>query len=125
VVDEFGGTSGIVTMEDILEEIIGDIRDEFDEDETTVKPIDDNTYIVDAKVMLHDMCRAMKIPLDTFDKQKGESDSLAGLVLEVAGKFPAQNETVRLGDFTFTILEIQKNRIHSIKVSINRNYRNG
>jgi putative hemolysin len=125
VVDEFGGTSGIVTMEDILEEIIGDIRDEFDEDETTVKPVDENTYIVDAKVMLHDMCRAMKIPLDTFDKQKGESDSLAGLVLEVAGKFPTQNETVRLGDFTFTILEIQKNRIHSIKVSINRNYRNG
>jgi putative hemolysin len=122
VVDEFGGTSGIVTMEDILEEIIGDIRDEFDEDETTVRAVDANTYIVDAKVMLHDMCRAMKLPLDTFDKEKGESDSLAGLVLEISGKFPVQNETVVLGDFSFTILEIHKNRIQTIKVSINRGY---
>ncbi len=123
VVDEFGGTSGIVTMEDILEEIIGDIKDEFDEDETNVRPIDENTFVVDAKVMLHDMCRAMNIPLDTFDKERGESDSLAGLVLEVAGKFPAQNDTVTLGDFSFTILDIQKNRIHTIKVTINRAYK--
>jgi putative hemolysin len=122
VVDEFGGTSGIVTMEDILEEIIGEIRDEFDEEETTVRPIDENTFIVDAKVMLNDMCRAMKLPLDTFDKERGESDSLAGLVLEISGKFPKQNETIILGDFGFTILEINKNRIHTVKVSINRGY---
>ena len=88
VVDEFGGTSGIVTMEDILEEIIGDIRDEFDEEETSVRPVDDNTYIVDAKLMLHDMCRRMRLPLDTFDRIRGESDSLGGLVLEIAGEFP-------------------------------------
>lgn len=122
VVDEFGGTSGIVTMEDILEEIIGDIRDEFDEEETTVRPIDENTFLVDAKVMLNDMCRAMKLPVDTFDKERGESDSLAGLVLEISGKFPKQNETVTLGDFSFTIIEINKNRIQTIKVSINRAY---
>ena len=118
VVDEFGGTSGIVTMEDILEEIIGDIRDEFDEEETAVRPIDDNTYIVDGKIMLHDMCRAMRLPLDTFDKVKGESDSLAGLVLEIAGEFPEVNETITSGDFKFTVLEVIKNRINTVKVTI-------
>jgi putative hemolysin len=118
VVDEFGGTSGIVTMEDILEEIIGDIRDEFDEEENAVRPVDDNTYIVDGKIMLHDMCRALRLPLDTFDKVKGESDSLAGLVLELAGEFPAVNETVTTGDFKFTVLEVVKNRINTVKVTI-------
>lgn len=121
VVDEFGGTSGIVTMEDILEEIIGDIKDEFDEEENSVRQIDNDTYIVDAKVMLHDMCRAMGLALDTFDEVRGESDSLGGLVLEIAGKFPAQDETVTAGDFHFTVLEINKNRINTVKVTINRN----
>jgi gliding motility-associated protein GldE len=120
VVDEFGGTSGIVTMEDILEEIIGDIRDEFDEEENTIRHIDDNTFIVDAKIMLHDMCRAMRLPLDTFDKVSGESDSLGGLVLEIAGEFPDINETVITGDFQFTVLEINKNRINSVKVAITK-----
>jgi len=122
VVDEFGGTSGIVTMEDILEEIIGDIRDEFDEEENTVRQVDDSTYLVDAKVMLHDMCRAMGLALDTFDEVRGESDSLAGLVLELAGKFPAQDETITAGDFNFTVLEINKNRISTVKVTINRRH---
>ena len=121
VVDEFGGTSGIVTMEDILEEIIGDIKDEFDEEENAVRPVDANTYIVDAKIMLHDMCRAMKLSVDTFDEVRGESDSLAGLVLEIAGKFPAINDTITAGDFKFTVLEIDKNRISTVKVVINRN----
>lgn len=124
VVDEFGGTSGIVTMEDILEEIIGDIRDEFDEEETAVRPIDDHTYIVDAKMMLHDMCRSMRLPLDTFDTVKGESDSLGGLVLEIAGAFPEVNETVSTGDFDFTVLELNKNRINTVKVSINKGHVN-
>jgi putative hemolysin len=120
VVDEFGGTSGIVTMEDILEEVIGDIRDEFDEEETSVRPIDENTYIVDAKLMLHDMCRRMRLPLDTFDRIRGESDSLGGLVLEIAGQFPKVDDVVRAGDFTFTVLEVNKNRINTVKVSINK-----
>ena len=119
VVDEFGGTSGIVTMEDILEEIIGDIRDEFDEEENAVRKVDDNTYIADAKIMLYDLCRAMRIPIDTFDIVKGESDSLAGLVLEIAGEFPAINESVNSGDFEFTVLEVEKNRIKSVKIFIN------
>lgn len=119
VVDEFGGASGIVTMEDILEEIIGDIRDEFDEEESAVKKVDDNTYLADAKIMLYDLCRAMRLPIDTFDQVKGESDSLGGLVLELAGEFPSVNETVKTGDFDFTVLEIEKNRIKSVKIFIN------
>jgi CBS domain containing-hemolysin-like protein len=119
VVDEFGGTSGIVTMEDILEEIIGDIRDEFDEDESPVKRIDGNNYVVDAKILLHDMCRAMNLSLETFDKVRGESDSLGGLVLEIAGEFPQVNSVIEAGDFQFTILESNKNRINTVKVTIN------
>ncbi|GAA4320189.1 gliding motility-associated protein GldE [Flaviaesturariibacter amylovorans] len=118
VVDEFGGTSGIVTMEDILEEIIGDIRDEFDEEETSVRPVDEHTWIVDAKLMLHDMCRAMRLPLDTFDNVKGESDSVGGLVLEVHGAFPDIEETVRVGKYAFTVLEINRNRINTVKVTV-------
>ena len=119
VVDEFGGTNGIVTMEDILEEIIGDIRDEFDEEENAIKKVDDKTYIADAKIMLYDLCRAMRLPIDTFDAVKGESDSLGGLVLELAGAFPSLNSTVTTGDFDFTVLETEKNRIKSVKIYIN------
>lgn len=118
VVDEFGGTSGIVTMEDVLEEVIGDIRDEFDEEETAVKRVDEHSFIVDAKIMLHDMCRAIGLPSDTFDQVRGESDSVGGLVLELAGRFPDINSTVRTGDFHFTVLEISRNRINSVKVTI-------
>ena len=119
VVDEFGGTSGIVTLEDILEEIVGDIRDEFDEEENTVRKMDENTWIADAKIMLYDLCRTMRLPIDTFDAVKGESDSLAGLVLELAGAFPAVNETVTSGDFDFTVLETERNRIKTVKIYIN------
>ena len=119
VVDEFGGTSGIVTMEDILEEIIGDIRDEFDEEENSVRKLDDQNYIADAKVMLPDLCRAMRLPIDTFDAVKGESESLAGLVLEIAGEFPQVNQKVTSGDFEFTVLETERNRITSVKSYIN------
>lgn len=121
VVDEFGGASGIVTMEDIIEEIIGDIKDEFDEEESTVRKVDDKTYIADAKIMLYDLCRTMRLPIDTFDAVKGESDSLGGLVLELAGEFPSVDETVNTGDFDFTVLEIEKNRIKTVKISINFN----
>ncbi|HEU4902094.1 MAG TPA: gliding motility-associated protein GldE [Flavisolibacter sp.] len=119
VVDEFGGTSGIVTMEDILEEIIGDIRDEFDEEENTIRKVDEQTYVADAKMMLPDLCRAMRLPIDTFDSVKGESESLGGLILELAGEFPQANETITSGDFEFTVLETEKNRIKSVKIFIN------
>ncbi|GAC1417187.1 MAG: gliding motility-associated protein GldE [Flavisolibacter sp.] len=119
VVDEFGGTSGIVTMEDILEEIIGDIKDEFDEEENAVRKIDNENYIADARIMLYDLCRNMRLPIDTFDAVKGESDSLGGLVLEIAGEFPSVNETVATGDFEFTVMEIEKNRIKTVNIFIN------
>jgi putative hemolysin len=118
VVDEFGGTSGIVTLEDIMEEIIGDIKDEFDEDDSSFKKLDDKNYVFEGKAMIHDVCKAMKIPESTFDKVKGESDSLAGLVLEVAGEIPKPLQVLVSGDFKFTVLEIEKNRLQKIKVTI-------
>lgn len=118
VVDEFGGTSGIVTLEDIMEEIIGDIRDEFDEEESPNRKIDDNNYIFEGRTMINDVCKIINLPLDTFDEVKGESDSLAGLILEISGKIPAENEEVEVGDFKFTILEIERNRIQKVKLTI-------
>lgn len=118
VVDEFGGTSGIVTMEDILEEVIGEIKDEFDEDETTFKKLDDNNYIFEGRTMINDVCKAMELPVDTFDIVRGESDSLAGLVLELAGEIPQSLQIVECGDFEFTVLELVKHRIEKVKVTI-------
>lgn len=118
VVDEFGGTSGIVTLEDIMEEIIGDIRDEFDDDDLSFQKIDDHTYLFDGKVMINDVCKAMGLSLETFDEVRGNSDSLAGLILETTGEIPQQDEVVSWNDFEFTIVAREKNRLQKIKVSI-------
>ena len=117
VVDEFGGTCGIVTMEDILEEVIGDIRDEFDEEETLNRQLDANNFIFEGKTMLHDMCKTMRIPINTFDLLRGDSESLAGLILELAGRFPEKNTMISIRDFDFTVLETSNNRIQQVKVT--------
>ncbi|HTM65402.1 MAG TPA: gliding motility-associated protein GldE [Flavipsychrobacter sp.] len=119
VVDEFGGTSGIVTLEDIMEEIIGDIKDEFDEEDVQFKKLDDNNYIFEGKTLINDVCRIISENPEMFEKVRGESDSIAGLVLEISGKFPAVNETVSYENFDFTVLELDKMRIKRVKMTIN------
>lgn len=121
VVDEFGGTSGIVTLEDIMEEVVGDIRDEFDEEDSGNRRLDDGSYIFEGRTMLNDVCKAMSLPLDTFDKVKGESDSLAGLILELSGKIPKVNDMIPCGDFEFTILDADSSRIKKVKVTVKTN----
>ena len=118
VVDEFGGTAGIVTLEDIMEEITGEIKDEFDDEESINKKIDDFTYIFEGKLMINDACKAMGLNTDVFDAIRGESDSVAGLVLEIAGEFPQANEELNSGNFSFVPLEINKNRIDKVQIII-------
>jgi len=118
VVDEFGGTSGIITLEDIMEEIIGDIQDEFDDEQSVNKKIDDFNYIFEGKMMINDLCKVLKLPLHTFDKIRGESDSLAGLILEIAKEFPKVNDHFETNNYIFTVLEINKNRIEKVKLTL-------
>ena len=118
VVDEFGGTSGIVTLEDILEEVIGDIKDEFDEDEVSAAKQDDGSFVFEGRTMINDVCKALNISADTFDEVKGDSDSLAGLILELAGEIPKINDVIVCGDFEFTVLEADSSRIKKVKVRI-------
>lgn len=119
VVDEFGGTSGIVTLEDIMEEIIGDIKDEFDEEDLHFRKIDNHNFIFEGKTLINDVCRLIGEQSDTFDAVRGESDSLAGLILEISGKFPAVNETISWEQYDFTVLNIDKMRIQRVKLTIN------
>ena len=118
VVDEYGGTSGIVTMEDIIEEIVGEIRDEYDDEERKFVKLNDHTFIFEGKTLLTDFCKALKLDDDTFSQVQGEADTLAGLVLELKGEFPKLHETITYGPYQFEAMQMDPRRINKIKVTL-------
>ena len=118
VVDEFGGTSGIVTMEDIIEEIVGEINDEYDEEERSYVKINDHTYVFEAKTLLSDFYKILKIDADVFEDIEGDADTLAGLLLEIKGEFPKLHEKLKYEHYQFEVLEMDARRILKVKVII-------
>ena len=119
VVDEYGGTSGLVSLEDILEEIVGDISDEFDDENIIFSKIDDKNYIFEGKISLKDFYRILDISGSDFEEGKGEAETLAGFVLEISGNFPKKNQKITFGTYMFTVESIDVRRIKQIKVTLN------
>ena len=118
VVDEYGGTSGIVTLEDVIEEIVGEINDEFDTDDLSYSKIDANNYIFDGKITIKDFCKVLEEPNEEkFEEYKGESETIAGFILEISGKFPKIGEKINFDRYTFTIEALDRKRIKQLKVT--------
>ena len=118
IVDEYGGTSGLVSLEDVIEEIVGDISDEFDDDNLLYSKVDDNNFIFDGKTSLHDLCRIVKIDKEIFDEYKGDAETIAGFILEISNTFPKKNSKINFMQFIFKIESIDKKRIKQIKLTI-------
>lgn len=118
VIDEYGGTSGVVTLEDVLEEIVGEITDESDEDEISYSKINENTYIFEGKTLLNDFLKIVDIDDDFFENIKGDADTIAGIILELTGEIPAKNKKIDYKNLTFTIESVDKRRIKQIRVTI-------
>ena len=118
VVDEYGGTSGIVTLEDVIEEIVGDINDEFDDEDLSYSKLDANNYVFEGKTTIKDFCRVLDIDDEAiFEEEKGESETLAGFILEISGKFPKKDDKISFDKFSFTVEALDKKRIKQIKVT--------
>jgi gliding motility-associated protein GldE len=121
VVDEYGGTSGIVTLEDVIEEIVGDISDEFDDNDLTYSKLDANNYLFEGKTNLKDFYKILEVDnAGLFDENKGESETIAGFILEIHGKFPRKNEIIKFHNYSFKIESMDKKRIIQLKVTIKR-----
>ena len=118
VVDEFGGTSGLVTLEDILEEIVGEINDEYDDDEKTYSKINYNTYLFEGKTLLSDLCRILNVDDDTFTEVCGDADTIAGMLLEIKGEFLTLHERIDYKNFTFEVMAVEERRISRVKVIV-------
>lgn len=118
VVDEFGGTCGIVTLEDILEEIVGEINDEYDEEEKFYSKLNYNTFVFEGKTLLTDFCKILNIDDEEFAEVEGDADTLAGLLLEIKGDFPSIHEKIDYLNYTFEIMQIEERRISKIKVTV-------